>query len=93
MNDLDLALKEKIEKVIIAHRRVKDENKALSNENQRLRDFVDDKDKIISELKDSYNKLKFAKGLEVAEHEKGYAVKQIDSIVREINKCIALLNT
>lgn len=93
MNDLDLTLKEKVEKVIIAHKRLKDDKEVLSNENQELKTLVVGKQEIINELQDKYNRLKLAKGIERLENEKGYALKQINSIVREINKCIALLNT
>ena len=93
MNDLDLALKKKIERVIIAHKRIKDDNKILSDENHNLMLSVESKEKEINKLQNKYNRLKLAKGIEVMEGEKGDTLKQINSIVREINKCIALLNT
>ena len=93
MNDLELTLKNKIDKVIIAYKKTKSDNIILADENEKLKKTLAEKEEEINRLLNKYNRLQFAKGIEGSGEEKAYAVKQINNIVREINKCIALLNT
>ena len=93
MDNFESALKNKIDKVIIAYKKVKKDNEILAKENEELKSALIEKEEEVKELINKYNRLQFAKGMEESGQEKEYAFKQINSIVREINKCIALLNT
>jgi len=74
-------------------------NQIELNENQilELKNDLDDKSKMIDELKEKYNILKMTKKLEapssnVKEDNKELKLK-INEMLREIDKCMALLNS
>ncbi len=93
MNDFELALKKKINKVIIGYKKIKDDKRILEEENKKLKNTLTEKEEEIEVLINKYNRLQFVRGIESGGDEKEYALKQINNIVREINKCITLLNT
>ena len=93
MDDLRLNnVKEKLEKILAMQRETSNEKQVLIKENERLIERYEAKDQELKQLQHKYNTLKLAKNFEASEQEKGDAAKKINSIVREINKCIALLN-
>ena len=72
---------------------------ALSQENQRLKDKISDLESNVDqlgqnnrELEQKYENLKLAKLLIASDDEKKDAKSRIQKMVREIDKCIALLN-
>lgn len=93
MDDLHLSINDKISKIKAAQKNIRSENQLLIKENERLMECFEEKDQELKKLNHKYNLLKLAKNFEASETEKGDATKQINSIVREINKCIALLNS
>ncbi|MCF8457473.1 MAG: hypothetical protein K9H62_16215 [Bacteroidales bacterium] len=93
MDDLRRNIDEKISKIMNMQKNIKSENQLLIKENERLMERFEEKDQELKKLKHKYNLLKLAKNFEASESEKGDASKKINNIVREINKCIALLNS
>ncbi|MEA3446482.1 MAG: hypothetical protein U9R19_17340 [Bacteroidota bacterium] len=93
MDDLRSNINEKISKIKSVQKKVLIENMLLVKDNERLIERVKEKDNELKGLKHKYNLLKLAKNFEASEQEKGDAAKQINNIVREVNKCIALLNS
>ena len=67
-------------------------NVKLSEDNQNLIDKLKQQEEEINELKKQNNTLKLAKAFSVESEESQEAKLQINRIVREIDKCIALLN-
>ncbi len=67
-------------------------NLKLSSINIDLEDKLRDKEEEINELKQQNNTLKLAKAFTAESEESQDAKLQINKIVREIDKCIALLN-
>lgn len=72
---------------------------ALDKENSKLKDQIIDlqakieyQKKTINELNDKHQVLKIAKTIESKDKNKG-AVKQLDIYIKEIDRCIALLNS
>lgn len=74
-------------------------HKALEQEVQELKSMVDEQNKKIETLtidnelwQKKYNDLKVAKMIEISSEEYENAQKSIAKLIREIDKCIALLN-
>ncbi len=66
--------------------------KKLEEENADLQSKLDDRQKQFEELKDKNNVLKMAKSLGESGEKSTEAKKRINELVKEIDKCIALLN-
>lgn len=73
--------------------------KSLEQEAQELYSMVDERDKTISQLREEnahwqkkYADLKMAKMIDISSEEQEGAQKRIAKLVREIDKCISLLN-
>jgi cell shape-determining protein MreC len=85
-------IKEKIHSVKAMLLEQKDQNQDLSQQNEALRLEVQQKQSRIDELEERNQKLSLVKGI-LAESENGDEARmKINRIVREIDKCIALLN-
>lgn len=73
--------------------------KSLEQEAQELYSMVDERDKTILQLKQEneewqkkYNNLKMARMIEVTSEDTEGAQKRIAKLIREIDKCISLIN-
>ncbi len=64
----------------------------LKDENESLKRLVNEKDEDIQRLQERYQTLKSAKVLEGNTEDTQATKESINSIVREIDNCIALLN-
>ena len=65
----------------------------LNNDKENLASQLNEKNKAIEELEQKYKIMKLAKSLEGGEVESNKDLKlKINEMVREIDKCIALLN-
>lgn len=84
--------KEKLDKLIGFHSKMKSENKLLSEEQERLKDQINLITLKNVELTKKFEDLKFAKSLLGDDSESHEAKIKINRLVREIDKCIALLN-
>lgn len=80
-------------------RQLMDRCDKLKVENKNLKDSLALKDREIAEVKEAvkeitskYDTLKSAKAISMDETEAKEAKKRLSSLVREIDKCIALLN-
>ena len=87
------SLQSKVEKLIIQHKRAKEDIDQLKDENEFLQNkFSESKSRII-ELEERNKVLKLARSLSGDDFEKSTDVKlKINELVREIDKCIALVN-
>tara|TARA_B100000795_G_scaffold270023_1_gene261978 strand:+ start:7158 stop:7493 length:336 start_codon:yes stop_codon:yes gene_type:complete len=87
------SLQSKVEKLIIQHKRAKEDIGQLKDENEFLQNkFSESKSRII-ELEERNKVLKLARSLSGDDFEKSTDVKlKINELVREIDKCIALVN-
>lgn len=86
------SLQSKVEKLVIQHKKAMEDIKQLKEENGFLRkNMIQEKNKI-KELEEKYKVVKLAKSLN-QENDKSTDIKlKINELVREIDKCIALLN-
>jgi hypothetical protein len=81
----------KVRKLTERHTRLREENEIYSLEIQKLKKNNEEQKKIINQLEEKIKVLKLAKALETKEGNVDSKVK-INEMLREIEKCIGLLN-
>lgn len=91
-DNISSRLKQKIQILVSALDKAKQENEVLQNQNNELKRLLNDKEQAYIELKEHHDRLKFAKSLQLTNQEVHDAKIKVNRIVREIDKCIALLN-
>ena len=82
----------KLRKLIEQHHTQRADNKAHINEIQKLKQLINEQKNTIRQLEDKIKILRITKTIETKEG-KGEAKLKINELVREIDKCIGLLNT
>lgn len=95
MNNITSAVKSlqsKIEKLVHLHSKLKDDNKKLLSEKQELIDKLAQHRESINKLEDDRINLKLALTLNKNTEQTTDIKLKINELVREIDKCIALLN-
>ena len=94
MNKISLLTKDienKIKKIVDLQSQLKKENNHLIQEVHDLKKIVENQNVIIGNLENNLKILKIAKTLEIGKDNQQAKLK-INELVREIDKCIALLN-
>lgn len=85
-------LEDKISLLVDKYRVMKTEVASLTKKNEKLsNDLLETKDKMLK-LEESYNTLKVSKVLEHSGSDLNSTKLKINELMREIDKCIALLN-
>ena len=84
--------KVKVKQLIALHEQVKDEKQQLLSLVEELKNEIDSLRQDNELLIKKYDNLKLAKSLLVSDGESQEAKSRINKIVREIDKCIAMLN-
>ena len=95
MSELSLTvagIQSKIEKIALLHERVKDENFKLIAEKEDLLKAIEGKKNMINNLEERTKILKLAKSLSGINESSLDTKLKINDLVREIDRCIALLN-
>jgi hypothetical protein len=85
-------IKQKIQLLVSALDKEKQKSEVLLSQNNDLTRLLNEKEQTYIELKEHYDRLKFAKSLQSSNQEVHDAKIKVNRIVREIDKCIALLN-
>lgn len=91
-NELIVELKDKVKTIISLYEAVKTEKEALLRNNEELVSRVETQNNEIEQLKKHYNNIKLAKLVSASSEDSYDAKLKINRLVREIDKCIALLN-
>ena len=90
--DLAVELGKRIDRLTGLYKSTRQENRMLQNEvtqlTSQLKEVVDSK----TALEERYGQLKMARVLETSPADIQQTKKRINQLVREIDKCIALLN-
>jgi hypothetical protein len=86
------SLEEKINKLLSALNQMRVDNKQLSEELNNAKHTIDLKEIELKELNEKYENLKLARLLVNGSEDVHSAKLKVNKIVREIDKCIALLN-
>ncbi len=90
--DLIVKLEEKIDRLVEKYQAEKEENLMMQNRLSQLTDQLEEASQSYSSLEDRFDKLKISKTLEVSGEDVRDTKMRINQLVREIDKCIALLN-
>jgi uncharacterized coiled-coil protein SlyX len=85
-------LKGKVREIIAVYEKLKLDNDRLTKENKGLNEIVKSKQKEIITFEKKFDTLKVAKTVIMSAEDKHEAKLKVNRIVREIDKCIALLN-
>ncbi|MCB9263155.1 MAG: hypothetical protein H6607_12345 [Flavobacteriales bacterium] len=72
---------------------LKSENEALRQKNEELSLDVERQKNIIKDIEENNKKVKIAEAIILPESEKSELKEQIDGYLKEIDRCIALLNS
>ncbi|MDR1198463.1 MAG: hypothetical protein LBK94_05550 [Prevotellaceae bacterium] len=85
-------LKEKIDRLISLYETAKSEKDAVIKEKAELHRIINEKNNIIKELEKRIKTLQLVDTFKVGSTDQREAKQRIERIVREIEKCIAMLN-
>jgi len=91
LNEIAL-LKEKIKIVITLYEEEKNKSKVLFEAKEKLSSQAKEHEQEVEQLKQKYEMLKMAKTIAASSSDSHEAKLKVNKIVREIDKCIALLN-
>lgn len=95
MNDIKsivTSLESKIEKLVDLHRQTKKELSVLQTQNNHLNQTIAQQKQTIKGLEDKHKVLKLSKSLS-ENNENTHELKlKVNELIREVDKCIALLN-
>ena len=92
MKDIINNIEVKLGKFIAKHQQLSNEKLVLAQENNDLSDELKKKEDEISTLKDKIKLMNISKSVEISKEEVKASRLKINEYVREIDKCIALLN-
>jgi hypothetical protein len=85
-------LKGKVREIIAVYEKVKLDNDRLTKENKGLNEIIKSKQREILNFEKKFDTLKVAKTVVMSAEDKHEAKLKVNRIVREIDKCIALMN-
>ncbi|MDO4462054.1 MAG: cell division protein ZapB [Bacteroidia bacterium] len=87
-------LEDKVNQLLTRYEEQRLRNTALARENMRLQSALEESEQKLADITDKFNIYKTVTGLSGSgsQTDKENAQKRIEKLVREIDKCIALLN-
>lgn len=91
-NEIIKELSENLNHIISLYEKTKEEKKELLDENTNLKKEIQSEQAKIEELKEENQRIKISKQLNSGNGENKEVKNRINRLVREIDKCIALLN-
>jgi len=93
MKNLVENIEKKVSKLIQLYQSAQKEKEEILTENNKLKSELSDKDKTINSLEEKIKLLRITKSVSTQDDERNKESRQkINEYVREIDKCIALLN-
>lgn len=85
-------LKNKVEKLIVLHKELQKENIHLSQLNEKLTRTIKDQSSRIAELEERYKLQKLGHAIAGSDQNTRDIKLKINEYIREIDKCLALIN-
>jgi len=86
-------INKKVQQLAAAHGQLKDDHKRLKGENDELLKLLKEQGQQLDEMEGKMTVLKLAKQLgEAPDAERNELKKKINEYIKEIDKCVALLN-
>ena len=93
MKNLVLNIEKKVNKFISLYESIKKEKEEILKDSSKLKSAISERDVIINNLEEKIKLLRITKSVNAQEVESNKESRQkINEYVREIDKCIALLN-
>lgn len=92
LKSIATSLENKIEKLVDLHHRTKKELSSLKNENTHLTQTIEQQKKAIKDLEEKGKVLKLSKSLSTTNENTTELKLKINELIREVDKCISLLN-
>ena len=92
LNVLLEKINKKVRDLIVSHNNIIEKNRLLIIENKNYKNEVDELKNEIIVLKDKIDEILISKSFQNSGNDNKLAKKKINSFLREIDKCIALLN-
>ena len=86
------SLENKIEKLVDSHHKIRKDLASLKNENTHLTQTIDQQKKAIKDLEEKGKVLKLSKSLSTTNENTTELKLKINELIREVDKCISLLN-
>ena len=87
------SIENKVNNIISLYNSLQKEKEEILEENKKLRSDISERDKSIKSLEEKINLLRISKSVGALDVEKNMeSRRKINEYVREIDKCIALLN-
>ncbi|WP_422091703.1 hypothetical protein [Tenacibaculum ovolyticum] len=86
-------LENKIKKILFKYDFLKEENQVLLQNNAKLHILIQEKEEQLKRGQEEYRLLKIAKTIEGSNENTRETKLKINTLVREIDKCITLLNS
>lgn len=86
------SLQSKVEKLVLQHRKAVEDVKQLKQDNDFLKKTLSNQKERVEELEEKNKVLKLAKSIGDEEGKNTDLKLKINELVREIDKCIALVN-
>ena len=85
-------LNKKLDELLIRYAYLKDENQNLKKADEDLKNILQERENRIKELEIKYERIKLSGALLGDGGNAGEARRKITDLVREIDRCVALLN-
>ena len=85
-------LNKKLDELLMRYEHLKDENQDLRKSEGELKGILQERENKIKELEIKYERVKLSGALLGDSGNAGEARKRINELVREIDRCVALLN-
>ena len=82
----------KVNRLLSNYNGLKQHNDELIREKKQLKELVREKEQKIEELENKLKMIKIAENLPTGNEDKQQIKKKINTFVKEIDKCIAMLN-
>lgn len=95
MENLDtyiVSLSGRVEKLVRTQAQLREENLKLKSRNEELELVVNDQKNVLSKLEEENKVVKIAKAVTDDDDDRKEQRKRLNELVREVDKCIALLN-
>ncbi len=92
LDNLVNLIEERSRKLVKRKNELSEENSMLKTKLAEMQSLVEEQKQIINELKDKHQVLKIAKTIE-GEDDSKESIKQLNFYIKEIDRCIALLNS
>jgi archaellum component FlaC len=85
-------LNKKLEELFERYNNLRTKNVELKNENEAIKHNLQEREEKINELETNYERIKISGALMGEGENAAEAKKKINELVREIDRCVALLN-